>query len=475
MSSQLSSEVSDLSKKLLKAFPGLIVNKRLSSYQEVSRLPRFISEYLVSKFCGLDYNEAGFKKLLEFVRQYYPDPSEKNRHLHNLMTTGKLTIIDEIKVEIDIKRGIHKVVIPSLGIVDAAITPPLLKKHENLLTTGMWGVAKLQYEPSLKEDKRTPIILVDFTPFQVSKIDLNAFFEGRRLFSLEEWIDVLMNTIGLNPEVYSGRQKLLTISRLIPLISANVNMVELGPRATGKTFLYRNTSYYIRIISGGRISPAMLFYNIASKTYGLIAVKDAVIFDEVSRIEFSNPAETVGKLKDYMESGMFERGPKQAQSTCSLVFLGNIDLEEVEDQESYTKLFPKQISDSAFVDRIHGLLPGWELPKILLSEVHLSKGYGFVSDYFAEILHNLRNIDYQRIIGSEVELTGEPTIRDEKAILRTASGLIKLLFPHGEYDKRELALVMDIAVELRQRVASWLSKISPTEYPEKKLGYIVRG
>jgi len=463
--------------KIQRVFGEYAVDKRIANSVELMRLPRYVVEYLIGEFMakGGDWEE----KLRKFVAKYYYEPKYKDLLLHKLTTEGTVKIIDELKVWVHPKTGKHYAILPSLAIRDAQILLEIVEKNPNVLTMGMWGLITLRYDPSVvDEEGATPIIVVDFIPFQVPAIDFNLFKEARREFTLEEWIDVLINTIGLNHERYSFRQKLVLLTRLVPLVEGNVNLMEFGPRATGKTYIYRHVSHYTRIFSGGNISPAVLFYNLRTKVPGEIATRDAVVFDEISKIRLTNPSEMMGKLKDYMESGHYERGDKRGVSTCSLVFMGNIEVELREEGyvpvEEFTYVLPKEMRDSAFVDRVHGIVPGWELPKIKQAKYHLSQGYGVASDYFAEILHETRKESLVAKISRYVEFSDNFTIRDERAVKKIASGLFKLLFPHGEWDKKELKLLMDIAIEYRQRVRDWLHILAPGEYPKEKLIFRVR-
>ena len=464
--------------KIQKVFGEYAVDKRIANSVELMRLPRYVVEYLIGEFIakGGDWEE----KLRKFVAKYYYEPKYKDLLLHKLTTEGAVKIIDELKVWVHPKTGKHYVILPSLAIRDAQILLEIVEKNPNVLTMGMWGLITLRYDPSaVDEEGATPIIVVDFIPFQAPAIDFNLFKEARREFTLEEWVDVLINTIGLNHERYSFRQKLVLLTRLVPLVEGNVNLMEFGSRATGKTYIYRHVSHYTRIFSGGNISPAVLFYNLRTKVPGEIATRDVVVFDEISKIRLTNPSEMMGKLKDYMESGHYERGDKRGVSTCSLVFMGNIEVELREEGyvpvEEFTYALPKEMRDSAFVDRVHGIVPGWELPKIKQAKYHLSQGYGIASDYFAEILHEMRKESLVAKIGQHVEFSDNFTIRDERAVKKIASGLLKLLFSHGEWDKSELSLVMDIALEYRQRVREWLHILAPGEFPKERLSYRIRG
>ncbi|MFQ6126224.1 MAG: BREX system Lon protease-like protein BrxL [Candidatus Heimdallarchaeota archaeon] len=456
-----------LNEKLLKVFPEFVVDKKLSQLQEIKRLPRFVSEYLLIKFCKDGVTKENLAKLSDFVHKFYPERKEKDRIKTILMRFGSYKLLDEFKVETDINRGIQKVWIPCLDIRNARIVESLLYQHENLLIDGMWGVGNLVYVP----DSDTPVLLTEFTPFQISKLDFNVFLEGRESFSTKEWIDVLINSVGLNPRNYSDRTKLVLLSRLIPLVESNVNIVELGPKGTGKTFLFRNVSYHSRIISGGQITPATLFVNLSTQRLGLLAIKDCIVLDEVSTIQMKYSFETIGKLKDYMESGNFDRGTKQIQSDTSLIMVGNIPVKDgYPSIEPLFEVFPTEMRETAFIDRFNGFIPGWELPRIQQSEKHLAKNYGFVSDYFAEILHELRKIDFNGYISKAVQLDNAD-IRDEKSIKKIGSGMLKLLSPNGLYSEMDLRTCMDLAVEYRQRIIDQLHHMAPGEFKAKRLAY----
>ncbi|RJS92429.1 BREX system Lon protease-like protein BrxL [Candidatus Bathyarchaeota archaeon] len=469
----------DLNTKIRSVFGEVAVDKGLATRHEVSRLPRFISEYLISRYCNLYHDvEVAFNKLSQVVSENFPEPKDKDRIFYKLKRQGIIRIMDEFKVSVDLKRNIYRLHIPCLQIYDAIADEGTVRRYERILS-GMWGLGTLEYRPDILEIediKVSPIILIDIEPFQVYNINHKDFIEARSHFSLTEWINLLINTIGLNPSAYNNRQKMLLLARLIPLIEGNVNMMEFGPRATGKTYLYRNLSYYTRIYSGGSVSPARLFYDARIRVIGDLGTHDLIVFDEISKIRFTNPDEMAGKLKDFMVDGFFERGTlKRAHSDCSLVFLGNIEIGGRTPAEQITTILPNVMRDSAFMDRIHGILPGWELPKIMKSEEHLAKGLGLAADYFAEIVHELRKESFKDIIDNHVELVGNYTIRDENAVKKIASGLIKILFPNREFNNQELREVMNLSVEMRQAVANQLSEMSPGEFPRKELSFRVLG
>ena len=472
-----------LDEKVLRVFGDVAVDKRLARLEVVSRLPRFISEYLISRYYRND-SVNWLDKLAKVIEDYYPEPKDKDRVLSKAKREGRVTLIDEYKVDVDLKRNMYLLHIPNLQIHDALVSESIVGQYERILS-GLWGIGVLKYRPELVEavmsrgrekPSFTPLVLIEFEPFQVYNIDVKAFIEGRETFTTQEWIDLLVKSVGLNPSMYSERQKLLLIVRLVPLIEGNVNLIELGPRATGKTYLYRNISYYTRIYAGGTVSAARLFYDARLRVLGDIGTRDAVIFDEIARVRFSNPDEVVAKLKDYMVDGFFERGQlKRAHSNCSLVFMGNIELDYGGVLGSVVDYLPDFMKDTAFLDRMHGLLPGWELPKILKSDIHVAQGYALAADYLSEILHRMRVYSFEAVVEQHVELVGSYTIRDEKAVKKLLSGLIKLIFPHGEFDSKELRRVVDLAIELRQNVVNILSEIAPHEFPRKRLGAEVIG
>lgn len=470
--------MSAIDQKLRRVFPDEVVNKRLGRTQQLDRLPKFISEYAARELVGEGEESATMNVLNNFVKQFYPEPKDKDRVLHEIMTRGDYTLLDEFKVRVDPRHGLRRVEIPSLQIRDAMIIPSLLEQYKELLETGMWGTAKLSYQPMVLEDSdvpQTPIIITSFSPLQYSNVRVDDYKIRRQEFTLPEWIDALMQTLGMNPDAYDERTKLIYISRLIPLVENNVNMMELGPRATGKSYLYKNISYYTRLYSGGQVSPAVLFYHGTLRTLGDIAVRDLVVFDEVAKIDFKNPDEVMGKFKDYMDSGDFERGQlRKARSNCSLMFQGNIEIQGKLPAEDFTAVMPGCMRDSAFVDRIYGMLPGWEMPKIGQTEIHLTNGYGLITDYFCEIMHELRKESFVYTISQKVELGAEGgslSIRDQKAIHRLSSGMMKILSPHDHNDREAMDTAVRLAVEYRQTVHEWLCTLSPGEYKPKKITF----
>jgi ATP-dependent Lon protease len=469
----------ELSNKVRRVFPGLTVNKEYSQSKEISKLPRFISEYLIAKNSDSDgtLSEDALKRISNFIYEYYPEHKDKEFIKYQAMHLGSVKVLDEFTVVTDVKYSTNNVLIPVMGLSDVRIKTGLLLEHENLLRGGMWGISKIVWdpetEPKIPNHPRN-LLVEEFVPFQVSRCDLQNFIDKREGFTTDEWIEFLINTMGLNPNMYNKDSKLTLLSRVIPLVEPNVNMVELGPKGTGKTFLLRNISYYSRIISGGNVSPAVLFYHLVTKTPGLIAVKDLVVFDEISKIRFNNPDEVMGKLKDYMESGNYERGGQQVHADSSVVLVGNLPIRQGRPRDKILfEVLPEPMRDTAFLDRMHGFVPGWDLPRIQKSDVHLSQDFGLVGDYFCEILHRFRSLDFQTILSSRLDFSPEVELRDEKAILKTASGLIKLVYPTFMFSESELKEILDIAVEYRQMIVDQLHLMDP-EFKDKQLSYSLR-
>lgn len=470
-----------LNAKLKYHYPGYVVNKKIVNIQDIRQVPKFVSEHLLTKLSEEEDKKFSEKlaKMIELITMFYPEAKDRDKILDKIIIKKQIhKLIDEIKVEVDEKREIRKANIPSLNVRNVAILDSVVDMNENLLSSGIWGMAGLKPAEPIMDEKGNkltlPVLIDSFTPFHVANINLYEFIEKRKHFTTEEWIDVLINTIGLNPEVYNEKQKLILISRFVPLVENNINILELGPRATGKTYFYRNISFYTRIISGGLITPAQLFYNIARRTIGELGVKDCIVFDEIAKIKFGNVDEMMGKMKDYMESAHFERGPKKATSLCSLVFMGNIDVTGYVPAEDINYALPEFMrNDSAFIDRLNGVIPGWEIIKIKKTDIHLSKNFGFSVDFFSEILHELRKKDFTSFLRDKIELENV-TIRDEKSILRFASGLAKILFPDKKLDENNIKMIMDISLEYRQKIADLLHRMAPGEFGKKKVEYRIK-
>lgn len=460
----------ELIQKVKDNFESLVIYKVNSRNQEFTRLPRFIAEYFIMR-----YNPDGLltienkEKISKIIKELYPEPSYKNKILSDLIQNNTVEILGDFRVKTSLKDSTYHFQIPVLNIMNGRVSDKIVLNNENLLINGLWGIVELRY----LENKVRNITVIDFIPFQISNFSLDFIVNKRKFFTLEEWIDFLINSIGLKDEIYTLREKLLYLCRLIPLVENNCCILELGPKNTGKTFLFREVSYYSHIVSGGRISPPVLFFHAVYKEPGLLATKDVVVFDEISKIDLPKNDDTIGKLKDYLESGHYTRSGKEITSTTCLVLLGNIFVKKDSTpiEKKYLNALPKCMQDTAFIMRINGIIPGWEFKEIKSREKNLSDGYGLVGDYFCEYLHAMRKENFQSIIEEQVKLSNNFNIRDQKSVLRLASGLLKILRPDKQINEKLLRIIMDTAIEFRQHVIDQLYLFDPNEFPKKDLSY----
>lgn len=500
--------------KLKNHFQDKVIEKQLMSNLSRRTIPRFVSEYLLAKYAGRGQTEA-IRIANKIMQDYYPEMKHSQRVLFELSNEGSKRILGFFAARFDTKLNIPLVSTRLFGKEEMRILPRILDTYPVLLEGGAWGVGDLVYDSGVTvEGRKLPILITNFAPFQVERIDIEDYKEQRKNFSVDEWISVLISTIGLNPDAYNTEEKLLILARFIPIVEPNTNLLELGPRGTGKTFGLRNISPYSFIISGGKTTSAQLFLNLRTMEVGLLAKKDVVVFDEIAATKFEKRDDVLGKLKDFMASGSFSRGSEEIPSDCGIVMLGNTDHavpededmdEEIEDalsddiissdstepvDETTGKVgarylfqaLPESLWDTAFFDRLHGFIPGWRIPKIKTTS--FSKDVGFVADYFAEILHRLRRDDYTHIVRGKINIYAkneiEVTARDEEAIVRLICGFIKLLYPHGEFTDDDLTPLADIACSLRTRIAQQqhhmeaLTGGSVYEFPLKAIQYKLR-
>ena len=452
----------------------LIVPKELARRDYFRRIPRYVSEFLIAKYVDPHNPSPGLKRIESFLEKHHPGPGRAEFVRDQLFRTGQYLILDEIEVRVDLENKIYWARIPSLNERHARIRPDLTERFPALLAGGLWGTAMLKYAPLELKGKVYPIEIVDFEPYQARATSLDRYLEGREKFTSDEWVDLLLRSVGYEPTVLSRRVKLLYLARLLPLVEPNLNLIELGPRETGKTFLLRNTSPHAFVISGGKITPANLFVNLSTGRPGVLVTRKVVFFDEVAHTQFAEAATTLSMLKDYMETGQFSRGHRTYSSDASIVFAGNIDIDENGSPSSrYVCLFsvlPEAMQDVALLDRLHGFIPGWELPKV--SGDLLATGYGLVSDYLADVFNLLRDLDLQEVSRRCRLCSGgpaKPTVRNERAVIRLIAGFVKLLYPHGVMTNQEWDEIAGLAVELRQRVYDQLSCMAPGEYVKKRL------
>lgn len=447
-----------------------VVVKSLAQQTTFQGLPRYVSEYLIAKYVRPESWREDLAKVHEKIKDLLPNLERRELLKDRLLRTGEAVLIDYVEARVDLRNGQRWARVPAINDERVRVSAGLLEQYPGLLLGGLWGTARLRYAPEVSGD--APNELLAFTPFQVGPPDVDAFRAARTHFSTDEWICLMLQSAGYAPEGFpKRRQRFLLLTRLVPLVERNVNLVELGPRQTGKTFLLRNVSPRVFTISGGKTTPANLFVNLATKAVGILGTRKVIVFDEIAHTTFGDEDATISTLKDYMESGQFSRGAKTFATDASLVFAGNLDVEDEQPAARYRHLFeplPAALIDSAFLDRIQGYLPGWEIPKI--TPASLAQSVGFVTDYFGEVLVRLREEDLTpkiRALGFAAGMTR----RDQVAVERIGSGLLKLIYPHGSASDDELREVASLASELRQRVHNQLAEIAPGEFKPRMIGW----
>ena len=449
--------------KLRQVFQGSVVRKELVRDAGLSRLPQYVVEYLIANHVD-DYNPGeSLKKIREHVAKIFPEAETKEQIKAQLRKDGELVVIDKAAVSVNLKTGTLVCSLTFVGESKVEILDAVVDAHPRLLTGGVWGAYRLKYIKGGAKKGDYRLIVVGVLPFQAALPDEADFAEKRSKFTTSEWIDVLLTSVGYEPAHLSPRVKMLYLMRLIPAVEANVNILELGPRQTGKTFLLRNVSPSVYTASGSNVSSASLFANVATGEMGIIGSYKVVQLDEIAHTQFDSTS-TISMLKDFMESGQFSRGGKTYSSDTSMVLAGNIDVDNGKPSGKYKHLFeplPAALRDTAFLDRLHGYLPGWEIPK--LKPTSISQGYGLVVDYLGQVFGKLRTRD-RRDVTHCVELPSSMTRRDVVAIEKITSGLVKLLFPHDHYSSEEITQVVSFSAEMRQRVNNGLAIIAPGEF-----------
>lgn len=455
--------LTEADKKAHAALGDKVVVKSLAQQAALQRLPRYVSEYLIAKYVKPDTWQADLANIQAKIKELLPEHERRELLKEKLLSRGEVTLIDNVEVRVDLKSGQRWARVPCLDDSKVRVPAQLTEQTPGLLLGGLWGTAKIRYAP--EENGEAPNELVAFTPFQVGPPDLEAYRAFRQLFTTDEWAGLMLQSAGYAAGAFPDRRtRLLLFARMVPLVERNVNLIELGPRQTGKTFLLRNLSPRVFTVSGGKTTPGNLFFNLVNKQVGILGTRKAVVFDEIAHTTFGDSDETVTVLKDYMESGNFSRGSVGFTADASLVFAGNIDIENGQPHPRYAHLFeplPKKLIDSAFQDRMHGYLPGWEMPKLMPASI--ATGVGFVTDYFGEVLVRLREDTFADRIG-EVTLHAGMTRRDLRAVERITSGLIKILYPDGNLTREELVELVTFACELRQRVHQQLCALAPGEF-----------
>ena len=463
--------------KLRQTFDGKIVRKDLTKkIKEGANVPVYVLEFLLGQYCCSDEDEIiekGVQNVKRILADNFVRPDEAQKILAKLRSNGSHTVIDMVTVNLDIRKNKFYASFSNLGLGDVPIDDEYPEQYDRLLCGGIWCIVQLEYEYN-EEDKKNgyPIRIRKLTPIQMPHVDIGELKAGRQAFTKEEWMDVLLRSIGMEPDELNNREKWLLITRMIPLVENNFNLCELGPRSTGKSHLYKEISPNSILVSGGQTTVANLFYNMGRKTVGLVGLWDCVAFDEVAGIRFKDK-DGVQIMKDYMASGSFARGKEEKAASASMVFVGNIN-QSVDVLLKTSSLFdpfpPEMGTDTAFLDRMHCYLPGWEIPKF--RPEHFTDDYGFITDYLSEFIRELRKEQYGDALDRYFRLGKNLNQRDTIAVRRMVDGYLKLVYPDGQFTKEDLEEILVLALEMRRRVKEQLKKLGGMEFYDVNFSYV---
>ena len=466
----------ELNRKLRQTFDGKIVRKDLTKHiKEGANVPIYVLEYLLGQYCNSDDEEIieqGINKVKKILSDNFVRPDEAQKTLSTLRSKGFFTVIDKVTINLNIRKDRYEAEFSNLGIKEIPVSEEYPQKYDRLLCGGIWCIVQLEYEYDEEDKFSSPIKIAKLNPIQMPHVDINELKEGRKAFTKNEWIDVILRSIGMEPDQLNEREKWLLLLRLVPLIENNYNLCELGPRSTGKSHVYKEISPNSILVSGGQTTVANLFYNMGKRTIGLVGLWDCVAFDEVAGIKFKDK-DGIQIMKDYMASGSFARGKEEKAASASMVFVGNINqsVDVLLKTSSLFDPFPAEMgTDTAFLDRIHCYLPGWEVPKFRPD--HFTDDYGFITDYFAEFIRELRKTQESDALDKYFKLGKNLNQRDTIAVRKTVSGLVKLVYPNEDYTKEELEEILRIALEMRRRVKEQLKKIGGMEFYDVNFSYI---
>ena len=465
-----------IAQKLKQNFDGKIVRKDLTKkIKEGANVPVYVLEFLLGQYCSSDDEsviEDGLKTVKKILADNYVRPDEAQKIMSMLRQRGSYTVIDRLTVHLNIKNDTYEAEFSNLGLKNIPIPEAYPSKYDRLLCGGIWCIVGLDYEYIEEEKKICPIHIRKLTPIQMPHIDINELKDGRKVFTKDEWITVLLRSMGMEPDRLTEREKWLLLARMIPLVENNYNLCELGPRSTGKSHIYKEVSPNSILVSGGQTTVANLFYNMSRKTVGLVGVWDCVAFDEVAGISFKDK-DGVQIMKDYMNSGSFSRGKDEINASASMVFVGNINqsVDVLLKTSSLFAPFPSEMgTDTAFLDRIHCYVPGWEIPKF--RPEHFTNDYGFITDYLAEFIRELRKEQYGDAIDKYFRLGTNLNQRDTVAVRKTVGGMVKLLYPDGNFNKEQIEEILVFSLEMRRRVKEQLKKLGGMEFYDVNFSYI---
>lgn len=464
----------DVDELLVRHFAGKVVRKDLTKLvKEGANVPTYVLEYLLGTYCASD-DEATIREGLETVKGILADnyvrPDEAEKIKSKIRERGSFKIIDKISVRLNDKRDCYEALLANLGVKDAVIEASYVKANEKLLAGGIWCIVTVHY--FFEEGQRgSPFSIADLKPIQMPNMDMENLFTARSQFTTKQWIDVLTRSTGMEPTVLDERTLWHLLVRLVPFVENNYNACELGPRGTGKSYVYEEISPNSIMISGGQTTVANLFYNMSRRQVGLVGMWDVVGFDEVAGINFKDP-DGIQIMKGYMANGSFARGRDSIAASASMVFVGNIN-QSVDTLVKTSHLlapFPQAMIDSAFFDRFHAYIPGWEIPK--MRPEFFTTRYGLITDYLAEFMREMRKRSFSDAIDRFFKLGNNLNQRDTIAVRKTVSGLLKLLFPHGGFDKQDVRQCLEYALETRRRVKEQLKKIGGMEFYDVHFSYI---
>lgn len=476
LNDEVTSSNDEINRKLRTNFDGKIVRKDLTkSIKEGANVPIYVLEFLLGQYCSSEDSsiiEEGVKNVKRILADNYVRPDEAEKIKSLLRQKGYYTVIDRITVHLNIKKDTYEAEFSNLGIKNIPISEDYPSKFDRLLCGGIWCIIQLEYIYNEEDKNASPILIRKLTPIQMPHIDINELKEGRKAFTKEEWITILLRSIGMEADELNEREKWLLVARMLPLVENNFNLCELGPRSTGKSHLYKEISPNSILVSGGQTTVANLFYNMGRKTVGLVGLWDCVAFDEVAGINFKDK-DGIQIMKDYMASGSFARGKEEKVASASMVFVGNINqsVDVLLKTSSLFDPFPTEMgTDTAFLDRMHCYVPGWEIPKF--RPYHFTNDYGFITDYLAEFIRELRKEQYGDVFDKYFRLGKNLNQRDTIAVRKMVGGFLKLLYPNGEFTKEQLEEVLQISLEMRRRVKEQLKKLGGMEFYDVNFSYI---
>lgn len=463
-----------LDELLNRYFAGRVVRKDLTKLvKEGANVPVYVLEYLLGMYCASDDEgviQDGLVKVKNILAENFVRPDEAEKIKSKIRERGSYKLIDKVTVKLNERRDIYEALLSNLGVKNVEISSNIVKKFEKLLVGGIWCIISMDYLYE-ENQKSSPFNITELKPIQMPNMDMDALFEGRKAFTEPQWIDVLLRSTGMEPSVLNDRVKWHLVARMVPFVENNYNMCELGPRGTGKSHLYKEISPNSILVSGGQTTVPNLFYNMSTRKVGLVGLWDVVAFDEVAGISFKDQ-DGIQIMKDFMASGSFSRGRDSINANASMVFVGNIN-QSVDTLVKTSHLFapfPDGMIDSAFFDRFHSYVPGWEIPK--MRPEFFTNQYGFIVDYLAEFIREMRKRNFSDAIDRFFKLGNNLNQRDTIAVRRTVSGLLKLLYPHEDFDREAVRRCLEYALEARRRVKEQLKKIGGMEFYDVHFSYV---